>query len=91
MEYLENATRHFHEIKESLNCALKNTFFREHHFSVDITFEKIESCRLPNSLKIKSSNGNVPWNVYKYWIYKLITTPLNCCVTENCFSQDKAQ
>ena len=47
MEYLENATRHFHEIKESLNCVLKNTFFREHHFSVDITFEKIEGYQIP--------------------------------------------
>ena len=28
--------------------------------------------------QIKSSNGNVSWNIYKHLIHKFITTPLNC-------------
>ena len=40
MEYLKNATRHLHKIKALLNCVSKNAFFRDYHFSADITFEK---------------------------------------------------
>ena len=61
-------------------------FFCRHNF-----WKKIESYRLANSLKIKSSNGNVPWNVYKYSIHKLITTTLNWCDDENYFSREKAE
>ena len=44
-----------------------------------------------HSLKIKSSNGNVPWKVYKSSIRKLITTTLNWCDDENYFSREKAE
>ena len=91
MEYLKNATRNLHKIKALLNCLTECIFQRLPFFCRHNFWKKIESYRLANSLKIKSSNGNVPWNVYKYSIHKLITTTLNWCEDENYFSREKAE